>query len=158
MITAPYNPRHGRGTISGSRQIPVGTYPRTCASIFGVPKTPLPVLKAAKLDVHSAVPEGELSKSVCSDQKTETKKCNKNCKKRRSLLVIVQDLIDKNVSKSPLRMETVVSPRKRFLREMERDKSSHEDMNLKRSKNKITSNQVRFIHLYFEKISRVEKF
>lgn len=105
--------------------------------------TPRPPRSKKTRRPYSLEPERETSNSACGDQKTELKKCNKfeNYKKRRSLLSVVQDLIDKNVSKSPPRIETVVSPRKRFLREMEKDKNSLEDSNLKRSKNKMTSNQ-----------------
>ncbi|XP_048522238.1 protein hairless, partial [Dendroctonus ponderosae] len=48
----------------------------------------------------------------------------KEIKEKRSLLSIVQSLIDKNCpTGTPPRPETVVSPRKRFLREMERERT-----------------------------------
>ncbi|KAL1513613.1 hypothetical protein ABEB36_003004 [Hypothenemus hampei] len=48
----------------------------------------------------------------------------KETRNKRSLLTIVQTLLDKNLRTStPPRPETVVSPRKRFLREMERERT-----------------------------------
>ncbi|CAG9857388.1 unnamed protein product [Phyllotreta striolata] len=62
----------------------------------------------------------------------------KKSNKKTSLLGIVQQLIDKVLRTStPPRAETVVSPRKRFLREMEKDKSLQEDNAQKRSRNKL---------------------
>ncbi|XP_056631919.1 protein hairless isoform X2 [Diorhabda sublineata] len=61
---------------------------------------------------------------------------------RHSLLSIVQYLIDKSLRTStPPRAETVVSPRKRFLREMEKDKFHGDDNSQKRSRNKSQTNQ-----------------
>ncbi|KAJ8941670.1 hypothetical protein NQ314_010315 [Rhamnusium bicolor] len=79
--------------------------------------------------------------SVVRSERTSTKDNKKSCK--RCLLFIVQNLIDKNIRTStPPRTETVVSPRKRFLREMEKDKVQVEDNNCqKRSRSKPQSSQ-----------------
>ncbi|XP_072386007.1 uncharacterized protein H isoform X1 [Diabrotica undecimpunctata] len=60
----------------------------------------------------------------------------------RSLLSIIQYLTDKCFRTStPPRTETVVSPRKRFLREMEKDKVPGDDNSQKRSRSKSQANQ-----------------
>lgn len=51
-------------------------------------------------------------------------------------MTIVQTLFEKSSSSTPPRPEMVVSPRKRFLREMEKDKQQTEDACQKRSRNK----------------------
>ncbi|KAJ8969920.1 hypothetical protein NQ317_016185 [Molorchus minor] len=64
-----------------------------------------------------------ISKEMMLTSAKDRKKSSKKC-----LLVIVQNLIDRNFRTStPPRAETVVSPRKRFLREMEKDKMQVED-------------------------------
>lgn len=55
---------------------------------------------------------------------------------KKSLVTIIQALLEKSSSTSP-RAEMVVSPRKRFLREMEKDKQQLEDASQKRSRNKM---------------------
>ncbi|KAK9884030.1 hypothetical protein WA026_004963 [Henosepilachna vigintioctopunctata] len=89
--------------------------------------------------------DNDIMKSACnSDSSTETNTCNRKVKKsmkKRSLLVTVQNLIDKNVSKTPPRVDTVVSPRKRFLRDMEKEKTISEENGQKRIKNKTTGVQ-----------------
>ncbi|KAK4884020.1 hypothetical protein RN001_000291 [Aquatica leii] len=68
--------------------------------------------------------------------------CNKVTNKvrvRPPVLSIVQMLVDKSVSNTPPRPEVVVSPRKRFLREMEKDKVQVDDACQKRSRNKTQS-------------------
>lgn len=55
---------------------------------------------------------------------------------RASLLVIVQSLLEKSSTGGASRGDVVVSPRKRFLREMEKDKVQSEDGCQKRSRNK----------------------
>ncbi|KAL3286670.1 hypothetical protein HHI36_001167 [Cryptolaemus montrouzieri] len=90
---------------------------------------------------YSNLPEEETSMSaLSSDPKSETNMCNKfkNNRKQRPLLIIVQNLIDKNVSRTPPRIDTVVSPRKRFLRDMEKDKVTLEENSQKRIRNKMT--------------------
>lgn len=65
--------------------------------------------------------------------------CNKvtnKLRERSSLMTVIQMLIDKSASSTPPRSEIVVSPRKRFLREMEKDKLQVDDACQKRSRNK----------------------
>lgn len=80
---------------------------------------------------YSATPELE-TVIVKSERTGEVKK---QC----SLMTIVQNLIDKNNCGTPPRAEAVVSPRKRFLREMEKDKVQTEDTCQKRSRSKPVS-------------------
>lgn len=61
---------------------------------------------------------------------------------RASLLVIVQNLLDKSTT-TTTRADMVVSPRKRFLREMEKDKVQVEDGCQKRSRNKTPQTQTK---------------
>lgn len=79
------------------------------------------------------------SNIINSDRTEKNSVCNKVTNKPRvrpSLLSVVQMLIDKSVSSTPPRAEVVVSPRKRFLREMEKDKLQVDDACQKRSRNK----------------------
>ncbi|GJQ66291.1 hypothetical protein Trydic_g4338 [Trypoxylus dichotomus] len=71
--------------------------------------------------------------------------CNSKLKKQKhlcSLQSIIQMLNDKSVSSTPPRMDMLVSPRKRILREMEKDKVLAEDLCQKRSRNKVQSTTV----------------
>ncbi|KAJ8923980.1 hypothetical protein NQ315_006756 [Exocentrus adspersus] len=84
---------------------------------------------------YSLALESDTNSVTCSERTSvkSKKKSPKHC-----LLMIVQNLIDKNFRTStPPRAESVVSPRKRFLREMEKDKLQTEDSNCqKRSRSK----------------------
>ncbi|XP_018327822.1 uncharacterized protein LOC108738752 [Agrilus planipennis] len=73
-----------------------------------------------------------------SDSKCNIRKVTKQHRVR-SLMSVVQSLIDRSVSGGVAltRPETVVSPRKRFLREMEKDKYTTNDACQKRSRNKV---------------------
>ncbi|CAH1116821.1 unnamed protein product [Phaedon cochleariae] len=83
---------------------------------------------------QSTSPEPQYNNSVCSERTSIRVKKEYG---RRSLLSIVQQLIDKGFRIStPPRAEMVVSPRKRFLREMEKDKTPGEDNSQKRSRSK----------------------
>ncbi|XP_023014688.1 transcriptional corepressor hairless [Leptinotarsa decemlineata] len=89
---------------------------------------------------HSPTPESHNENVKCSERGILKMK-KENCK--RSLLTIVQSLMDKGFRTStPPRAETVVSPRKRFLREMEKDKTQGDDTSQKRSRNKSQSNHM----------------
>ncbi|KAF7284919.1 hypothetical protein GWI33_017399 [Rhynchophorus ferrugineus] len=62
--------------------------------------------------------------SVAENKDEDAGSRMKEKKRRRSLLVIVQTLLERNCRTStPPRPETVVSPRKRFLREMEKERT-----------------------------------
>jgi hypothetical protein len=82
---------------------------------------------------------------VCSERTSKDGVTSNNCKSRSvraSLLVIVQNLLDKtSMVGGGVRADVVVSPRKRFLREMEKDKVQVEDGCQKRSRNKTPQNQ-----------------
>ncbi|KAF2900800.1 hypothetical protein ILUMI_05400 [Ignelater luminosus] len=92
---------------------------------------------------YAASPNPSVDSSSCntinSERTEKNSVCNKVTNKHRvrpSLLSVVQMLIDKSVSSTPPRAEVVVSPRKRFLREMEKDKLQVDDACQKRSRNK----------------------
>lgn len=74
-------------------------------------------------------------------ENTDKVQAEKGQKRRKSLLTIIQSLNEKSARTStPPRSEMVVSPRKRFLREMEKDKAPIEDANCqKRSRSKPQS-------------------
>ncbi|KAF5292353.1 hypothetical protein FQA39_LY03387 [Lamprigera yunnana] len=81
---------------------------------------------------------------VKSDRTEQNNVCNKVTNKLRvrpAVLTIVQMLIDKSGLNTLSRSE-VVSPRKRFLREMEKDKVQIDDACQKRSRNKMQSGGV----------------
>ncbi|XP_063905288.1 uncharacterized protein LOC135124273 isoform X2 [Zophobas morio] len=97
---------------------------------------------------YSALPEKD-SRVVFSDRTSKdgaSTTTNNNCKSRSvraSLLVIVQNLLDRTSTAAATTTAAasradvaVVSPRKRFLREMEKDKVQTDDGCLKRSRNK----------------------
>ncbi|XP_008195936.1 uncharacterized protein H isoform X1 [Tribolium castaneum] len=75
---------------------------------------------------------------VVNERTSKDEVSNNNCKSRvrASLLVIVQNLSEKAAGGGAGRGDVVVSPRKRFLREMEKDKVQSEDGCQKRSRNK----------------------
>ncbi|KAG5892156.1 hypothetical protein JTB14_026394 [Gonioctena quinquepunctata] len=86
---------------------------------------------------HSVSPESQYDNVTCNNVKVKKENC------RRSLLTIVQNLIDKSFRTStPPRAETVVSPRKRFLREMENNRVQDTDTSQKRSRNKPQTNHM----------------
>lgn len=78
----------------------------------------------------------KLVKSEPSEMNNVCNKMTNKIRVRPSLLSVMQMLIDKCVSSTLPRAEVVVSPRKRFLREMEKDKLQIEDACQKRSRNK----------------------
>lgn len=93
---------------------------------------------------YSCSPEPDVpySKVLCGERTSLDSLCNKkvNILKRytkRSLEKAVQILSSRLVAVTPPRAETVVSPRKRVLREMEKDKVNSEDACQKRSRNKV---------------------
>lgn len=94
---------------------------------------------------YSKEPEDLSSVLVCSNN--SDKKLNYVIKKEKklkiSLLVIIQSLIDKKSSGtgSSIAQDAMVSPRKRFLRDMEKDKVQVEDNVQKRSRNKTPASQ-----------------
>lgn len=75
-------------------------------------------------------------KSERTEQNSVCNKVTNKLRERSSLMTVIQMLIDKSASSTPPRSEMVVSPRKRFLREMEKDKLQLDDACQKRSRNK----------------------